>query len=62
MTNYPEHVSVVTGAAGGMGSAIARAFAAEGRALVLSDLHAEPLGRLGIAAGSSASPSRRPDC
>lgn len=36
-------VAVVTGAAGGMGAAIARAFAAEGRALVLCDLQAEPL-------------------
>lgn len=38
-----KQVAIVTGAAGGMGSAIAHAFAKEGRSLVLSDLHAEPL-------------------
>jgi len=38
-----EQVAIVTGAAGGMGSAIAHAFAEEGRALILSDLHAGPL-------------------
>lgn len=43
MTNINDTVAVVTGASGGMGSAIARAFAAEGRALILSDLRAGPL-------------------
>src|SRR5262245_43562939 len=38
--------AVVTGAAGGMGAAIARALAEESRPLVLSDLHAEPLAAL----------------
>ncbi|NVB41414.1 SDR family oxidoreductase [Pseudenhygromyxa sp. WMMC2535] len=38
-----EGVAIVTGAAGGMGGAIARTFAREGRPLVLTDLHAAPL-------------------
>ncbi len=38
-----SEVSIVTGAAGGMGAAIARAFAKEGRDLILCDLHAGPL-------------------
>jgi NAD(P)-dependent dehydrogenase (short-subunit alcohol dehydrogenase family) len=38
-----EHVAVVTGAAGGMGAAIARALATESRRLILSDLHLAPL-------------------
>jgi NAD(P)-dependent dehydrogenase (short-subunit alcohol dehydrogenase family) len=38
--------AIVTGAAGGMGQAIARVLAQQGRALVVSDLHAEPLERL----------------
>jgi len=43
MTDYRDHAAIVTGAAGGMGEAIARAFAEEGRPLVLTDFHAEPL-------------------
>jgi NAD(P)-dependent dehydrogenase (short-subunit alcohol dehydrogenase family) len=35
--------AIVTGAAGGMGAAIARAFAEQGHALILCDLHAAPL-------------------
>jgi NAD(P)-dependent dehydrogenase (short-subunit alcohol dehydrogenase family) len=38
-----EQVTVVTGAAGGMGRAIAHAFAEQGRPLILCDLHAGPL-------------------
>jgi NAD(P)-dependent dehydrogenase (short-subunit alcohol dehydrogenase family) len=38
--------AIVTGAAGGMGQAIARVLAQQGRALVLSDLLEEPLERL----------------
>jgi len=57
----PDCPVIVTGAAGGMGAAIARAFAAEGRRLILCDLHAGPLealaasletaARVGIVAG-----------
>ena len=43
MNDLRDQVAVVTGAAGGMGSAIARAFALEERPLVLADLHAAPL-------------------
>jgi len=46
MNNFREHTAIVTGAAGGMGSAIARAFAKQGWKLVLSDLHEGPLGAL----------------
>ncbi len=38
-----DGVVIITGASGGMGSACARRFAAEGRALVLADMHREPL-------------------
>ena len=42
--NYrADEVAIVTGAAGGMGAAIATAFAVEGRPLILCDLHAGPL-------------------
>ena len=43
MSTLPDRVAIVTGAAGGMGGAIARAFADEGRPLILSDLNAERL-------------------
>ena len=43
MTGQQKNFAVVTGAAGGMGSAIAGAFAADGRPLVLCDLGAEGL-------------------
>ncbi len=46
MTDLREHVAIVTGAAGGMGAAIARAMADEGRPLVLCDFHAAPLEEL----------------
>ena len=46
MTDLPDRVAVITGAAGGMGTAIARALAEESRPLVLSDLHSEPLAKL----------------
>ncbi len=46
MSDHQKDVAVVTGAAGGMGSAIVRAFAKEGRPLIISDLHEEPLKRL----------------
>jgi NAD(P)-dependent dehydrogenase (short-subunit alcohol dehydrogenase family) len=46
---------IVTGAAGGMGAAIARAFAEQGRPLILCDLHAGPLEDLGKALAGRAS-------
>src|SRR5262249_22901322 len=53
--NVRERVVVVTGAASGMGRAIARAAAAEGARLVLSDLDA---GRLKATAAELAAPVR----
>lgn len=44
-----DQVAVVTGAAGGMGAAIATALAGNGQPLLLSDLHLEPLEKLGAA-------------
>lgn len=44
--NLDEHAVVVTGAAGGMGAAVARAFADEGRHLVLSDLRPDAIDAL----------------
>lgn len=38
-----DGVVIITGASGGMGSACARRFAAEGRTLILADLHAAAL-------------------
>jgi 3-oxoacyl-[acyl-carrier protein] reductase len=49
-----DHAAIVTGAAGGMGAAIARAFAEEGRFLVLSDLRPEPLEALAASLGGKA--------
>lgn len=43
MAGDQQTVTVVTGAAGGMGAAIARAFAAQGHTLVISDLNPEAL-------------------
>jgi NAD(P)-dependent dehydrogenase (short-subunit alcohol dehydrogenase family) len=43
MSDLRDGTAVVTGAGGGMGGAIARAFAQEGRPLVLADLHAASL-------------------
>ena len=43
MAETDQGVAIVTGAAGGMGAAIAYAFAEEGRPLILSDLVAEAL-------------------
>ena len=41
-----RETAIITGAAGGMGAAIARAFAEEGRDLILCDLQAGPLEEL----------------
>jgi short-subunit dehydrogenase len=47
MQNTVAHPAVVTGATGGMGSATVRRFAAEGRPLILCDLHEVALESLG---------------
>ena len=52
MTEKQGGAVVVTGAAGGMGAAIVRAFAGEGRALILCDLHATPLEELAATLGT----------
>lgn len=54
MNDNHSTVAIVTGAAGGMGRAIAHAFAAQGRPLVLSDLHREPLEALARTLSSTA--------
>jgi len=46
MAETLEGIAIVTGAAGGMGAAIARAFAEQRRPLVLSDLQAGPLEKM----------------
>lgn len=46
MESLKGKVAVVTGAASGIGEAMARRFAAEGMSLVLADIEAEPLDRL----------------
>lgn len=51
MKRFAERVAVVTGAAGGLGLALAERFAAEGMRLVLADIDAE---RLGAAAAAFA--------
>ena len=45
---------VLTGAAGGIGSAIARRLAASGATLLLTDLRQEPLDRLAAELGAAA--------
>ena len=50
--NENRSVTVVTGATGGMGSAIARSFASSGHPLILSDLHAPPLDTLAAELGA----------
>lgn len=49
-----DDVVIVTGAAGGMGSAIARAFIGQGRRVILSDRQAGPLETLAGALGADA--------
>jgi NAD(P)-dependent dehydrogenase (short-subunit alcohol dehydrogenase family) len=43
MSDASANAAIVTGAAGGMGAAIAKAFAALGQPLILCDIHADPL-------------------
>ena len=50
-----RETAIITGAAGGMGAAIARAFAEEGRDLILCDLQAEPLEELAKALAGKGS-------
>jgi NAD(P)-dependent dehydrogenase (short-subunit alcohol dehydrogenase family) len=51
MPDRPGGIAIVTGAAGGMGTAISHAFAREGRPLILSDLNAQKLDALRTALG-----------
>jgi NAD(P)-dependent dehydrogenase (short-subunit alcohol dehydrogenase family) len=46
MATENSQTAIITGAAGGMGAAIARALAEEGRPIILCDLHAGPLEEL----------------
>jgi NAD(P)-dependent dehydrogenase (short-subunit alcohol dehydrogenase family) len=55
MKDNSSDVAIVTGAAGGMGRAVARVFAREGRPLILCDLNREPLELLAGTLDSSAS-------
>jgi NAD(P)-dependent dehydrogenase (short-subunit alcohol dehydrogenase family) len=55
MQNSQEQVAIVTGAAGGMGSAIAREFANQGGVLILCDRSAEPLQALAATLSDAAS-------
>ncbi len=50
-----RETAIITGAAGGMGAAIARAFAEEGRDLILCDLQAGPLEELAKALAGKGS-------
>lgn len=54
MPEFESHTAIVTGAAGGMGAAIARVFAAEKRPMILCDMHPGPLGELAASIGSNA--------
>jgi NAD(P)-dependent dehydrogenase (short-subunit alcohol dehydrogenase family) len=54
MTLENEQVAIVTGAAGGMGSAAAATLSRSGWSLILSDLHDEPLQRFGATLQSNA--------
>jgi NAD(P)-dependent dehydrogenase (short-subunit alcohol dehydrogenase family) len=55
MNDTSNSVAIVTGAAGGMGRAIAIAFAREGRQILLSDLKAESLEELARSLPNAAS-------
>jgi NADP-dependent 3-hydroxy acid dehydrogenase YdfG len=52
MKGLENKVAILTGAAGGIGSAIARALSLEGAGVLLTDLNAEPLIRLADELGS----------
>jgi NAD(P)-dependent dehydrogenase (short-subunit alcohol dehydrogenase family) len=51
MTGGCDGIAIITGAAGGMGRAIATAFAEAGRPLLLADLRREPLDEMALALG-----------
>ena len=53
MEALEDRVAVVTGAAGGMGLAVAQAFAAQGWSLMLCDLREEPLAALAESLGGT---------
>ncbi len=61
MKRFEEKVAVVTGAGGGIGSAIARRLAAEGALVVVSDVNAETAAQAvsGIEAEGGATSDRR---
>ena len=54
MARVNQTVAVITGAAGGLGAAIARALAREGRALVLCDLSSASLETLTAELGDAS--------
>src|SRR5262245_63713713 len=53
MRELRNKTAVVTGAASGIGRAMAEAFAGEGMRLVLADIEAEQLGQVALALGAS---------
>ena len=54
MPRLEGKVAIITGAAGGIGAAAARAFAAEGALLLVTDADAESVGQLAAELGDSA--------
>ncbi len=57
MSTTPPSLAVVTGAAGGIGAALAKALQARGARLVLADIDSDALDRVAARTGSSAVPT-----